>query len=149
MEKEHIQTEEAIYRKKQQFDKRKECTLRTYSHRFLHYDDPGWELLKEKLIHMQEVDGKKKSVQLCINCMGIFKNEFTQRHTTISVGSIFFLIDPKAKTGREIAKFLKMHGRWKKGKNGEIRVCFPAFNTECDADFPFLVGSQTGRLSMR
>ena len=57
-----VNREEARLIDKKEFDRKKESTLCTYNHRFLCSEDPGWELLKEKLIHMHQVYGKKKSV---------------------------------------------------------------------------------------
>ena len=130
------------------FDRKKESTLCTYNHRFLYSEDPGWELLKEKLVHMHTVYGKKRSVQLCCNCMSIYKSTYSERHSMVSVASIFSQIDPESSSANEIAAFFSRYGRWRTDAKGTIKICFPSFNQECDAYYPFIQNSYTGKLEI-
>ena len=141
-----INGEKARLIDKKEFDRKKESTLCTYNHRFLYSEDPGWELLKEKLIHMHQVYGKKKSVLLCSKCMTICKSTYSERHSMISVASIFSKIDIECSSPKEIAAFFSRYGRWRIDSKGTIKTCFPSFNQECDAYYPFLLESYTGML---
>ena len=128
------------------FDSKKDCILATYSHRFLNVDDAGWILLREKLMHMKEIYGGKKSFQLCGECMTISRTECSSAHLRVVVASIFFQIDPEAIKPTELADFFLKHGRQIKYKKGNSLICFPSFNFECSEEYPFLSGSVLGNI---
>ena len=132
--------------KKNLFDHKKACILATYYHRFLKNDDNGWTLLREKLIHMKEIYGGKKSFQLCGNCMTISRVECSSAHLRVVVGSIFLHIDPEAMTPTQLADFFLKNGRYITDKNERKRICFPSFNFECSEEYPFLLGSLLGNM---
>ena len=133
-------------RKRNIFDRKKDCILSTYSHRFLKNDDVAWALLREKLIHMKEIYGGKKSFQLCGNCMTISRVECSSAHLRVVVGSIFLHIDPEPMTPTQLADFFLKNGRYITDKNERKRICFPSFNFECSEEYPFLLGSLLGNM---
>ena len=135
--------------KKKFFDSKKESILITYSHRFLRNDDPGWILLKEKLMYMKKIYGGRKSFQLCGRCMSISRTECSSVHLGVVVASIFFHINPETIKPTELADFFLKNGRKMIDKKGIKKICFPSFNLVCSEDYPFLSGSELGNICLR
>ena len=138
---ENIQTRREKGANKERFEEEKECRLMMLYHRFLSVDDHGWDLVRQKLIHMKERYGSKQAVQLCPVCLCVFLSNSLKKHARISIGSLFLGFDPSQKTPKEVAQVFQAHGRIKKKKNGDILVGVPCFNQMCIPDHRSLAGS--------
>ena len=127
--------------KKERFNQEKECRLLMMCHRFISIEDPFWELLREKLIHMKDLYAGKHSIQLCPVCLTIYVSGNPKKHAKTTIGSLFFLYDPSQKTAKEVAELFRDYGRVKCLKSGKVLVGIPSFGQICIENHRSLEGS--------
>ena len=127
--------------KKERFNQEKECRLLMMCHRFISIEDPFWELLREKLIHMKDLYAGKHSIQLCPVCLTIYVSGNPKKHAKTTIGSLLFRYDPSQKTAKEIAELFRDYGRVKRMKSGKLLVGIPSFGQICIENHRSLEGS--------
>ena len=127
--------------KKARFDEEKESRLLMCYHRFLSVDNGLWELVRQKLIHLKGTYHGKQAIQLCPICLTLFVSNEKKKHKKVSIGSLFFLMDPSNMSSKQIAEVFQQYGRTKTSKNGEVLVGVPSFSQICIQDHVSLEGS--------